>query len=87
MAEKVIIFDYLSPVLTSGTRVFGATIVQGSTARSKPAQALMNLYNSKGIFSNAGDIVEDLDAALRERFRDVAVTVKGTVALFEARAY
>jgi len=46
----------------------------------------MNLYNSKGFFSNAGDTVEDLHAALRKRFRDVEVTITGTVALFEARA-
>jgi hypothetical protein len=46
----------------------------------------MNLYNSKGIFSNAGDTVEGLDAALRKRFRDVEVSSRGNVALFEARA-
>ncbi|MEO8179503.1 MAG: class I SAM-dependent methyltransferase [Deltaproteobacteria bacterium] len=86
MLEKVVVFDHLLPLLAPGARVFGATIVQGSAARSRSAQALMNLYNSKGIFSNAGDTVEGLDAALRKRFRDIEVTVKGTVALFEARA-
>ena len=86
MAEKVIVFDHLSPLLAPGARIFGATIVQGSAPRSRSAQALMNLYNSKGFFSNAGDTVEDLHAALRKRFRDVEVTITGTVALFEARA-
>jgi hypothetical protein len=72
--------------LEPGARVFGATIVQGSAPRSRPAQALLNLYNRKGIFSNADDTVEALNAALRKRFRDVEVSLKGTVALFEAQA-
>jgi hypothetical protein len=86
MAEKVVVFDHLAPLLASGARVFGATIVQGRAHRSRAAQTLMNLYNSSGIFSNAADTVEDLEAALRKRFREITVAVKGTVALFEARA-
>jgi hypothetical protein len=86
MAEKTVVFDHLAPLLKPGARIFGATIVQGSAPRSRPAQALMNLYNSKGIFSNAEDAVETLDAALRKRFRDVVTTLRGTVALFEAHA-
>jgi hypothetical protein len=84
--EKAIAFDHLRPLLARGARVFGATIVQGKTPRSGVAQRLMNLYNAKGIFSNAADTITDLDAALRARFVDVKVTLKGTVALFEATA-
>jgi hypothetical protein len=86
MAEKAVVFDHLTPLLGPGARVFGATIVQGSAPRSWPAQALMNLYNRKGIFSNAEDTAEALNTALRERFCDVEVALRGTVALFEARA-
>jgi len=86
IAEKAVAFDRLKPLLSPGASVFGATILQGSLPRSKAAQALMDLYNRKGIFSNARDTLEDLDAALRQRFRDVKVTVRGTVALFEAKA-
>jgi hypothetical protein len=86
ITEKAIAFDHLKPVLAPGASVFGATILQGSLPRSKAAQALMNVYNKKGIFSNARDNLEDLDAALRQRFVDVRITVKGTVALFEAKA-
>ncbi len=84
--DKAVAFDHVRPLLAPGARVFGATILQGSVPRSRPAQALMNLYNRKGIFSNAADTVEDLEAALRERFFDVKVEVKGVVALFEATA-
>jgi hypothetical protein len=86
MAEKAVAFDHLAPLLEPRARVFGATIVQGNAPRSRLAQALMNLYNRKGIFSNAEDGVEALDAALRKRFRDVEVRLRGTVALFEAQA-
>jgi hypothetical protein len=66
--------------------VFGATILQGDAPRSRPAQALMNLYNRKGIFSNAKDTADDLEAALRARFSNVRIERRGVVALFEATA-
>ncbi|GLS30824.1 Ubiquinone/menaquinone biosynthesis C-methylase UbiE [Mesorhizobium albiziae] len=84
--EKAVAFDHLRPLLAPGARVFGATILQGSVPRSRPARALMNLYNRKGIFSNAADTVEDLETALGERFSNVKVELRGAVALFEATA-
>jgi SAM-dependent methyltransferase len=84
--EKAVVFDHIRPLLAPSARVFGATIVQGDVPRSRTAQALMDLYNRKGIFSNAGDRVEDLNAALGARFDSPRIEVKGNVALFEARA-
>jgi SAM-dependent methyltransferase len=84
--EKAVVFDHIRPLLAPSARVFGATIVQGEVARSHRAQVLMDLYNRKGIFSNAGDRVEDLNAALMARFDAPRIEVKGNVALFEARA-
>lgn len=86
MPEKALVFDHLAPLLAPGARVFGATIVQGAVPRSRPAQALMNFYNRKGIFSNAADTVEDLDAGLRQRFHNVQIAIIGSVVLFEAEA-
>jgi hypothetical protein len=86
IAEKAVVFDRLKPLLAPGATVFGATILQGDAKRSKLAQVLMDIYNRRGIFSNAGDTLEDLESALQGRFRDVRVTVRGTVALFEAKA-
>jgi SAM-dependent methyltransferase len=82
---KAIVFDHLRPALAPGARVFGATILQGDAPRLKPAKWLMNLYNKKGIFSNAGDTRQALEAALKQRFTDVRIEMKGAVALFEAR--
>ena len=45
----------------------------------------MNVYNRKGVFSNAGDSFEDLRRALESRFADVKLRRFGAVALFEAR--
>jgi SAM-dependent methyltransferase len=85
--EKAIVFSHLQPLLSPGARVFGATIVQGSAPRSRPAQALMNAYNHRGVFSNASDTVEELKSILVQRFADVRVQLHGTVALFEATAH
>ena len=84
--EKAIAFDHIRPLLSPGARVFGATILQGDAPRSRAAQALMDFYNRKGVFSNAGDTLADLSEALTARFTDVRVRMVGTVAVFEARA-
>jgi SAM-dependent methyltransferase len=86
MDEKDAVFDHLLPVLAPGARLFGATILQGGLPRSRAAEALMNAYNRKGIFSNAKDTAESLEAALQKRFANVRIVIRGTVALFEANA-
>ncbi|MEO1281860.1 MAG: methyltransferase type 12, partial [Pseudomonadota bacterium] len=73
-------------VSSTGCKVFGATILQGDAPRSKPAQALMDVYNRKGIFSNTDDTFDDLKLALESRFDNVQLTRHGAVALFEATA-
>ncbi len=85
MREKSAVFDRVKPQLAPGGTVFGATIVQGDAPRGRTAQALMDLYNAKGIFSNSGDTSGDLEAELRARFQAVRVRMVGAVALFEGR--
>lgn len=84
--EKMVAFDHLQRVLAPGARVFGATILQGDVPRSRPALALMDFYNRKGVFSNTRDTLDGLETALRQRFTDVHIEMRGTVALFEAWA-
>jgi len=86
LPEKAVVFDHLRPLLSPGARVFGATILQGDAPRSRAAQALMDFYNRKGVFSNAGDTLAGLRAALDARYLDARVEMKGAVAVFEARA-
>lgn len=86
MRTKSRVFDNLRPVLAPDGRLFGATIVQGDAPRSRAAQGLMNFYNARRIFTNKRDCAEDLQEMLSSRFEDVAVTLMGCVAIFEARA-
>jgi SAM-dependent methyltransferase len=86
MEAKAVVFDHVRPALAPGARIFGATILQGDAPRSWAAQKLMNLYNKKGIFSNARDTRAALETALARRFADVKIELKGAVALFEARS-
>ena len=65
-------------------KIFGATIVQGDTPRSYFAQALMNFYNRKGIFSNEEDTVPALRKVLSQRFDRFSIEQHGAVAVFEA---
>jgi ubiquinone/menaquinone biosynthesis C-methylase UbiE len=86
MVQKSVVFDHIRACLAPGARVFGATIVQGRAPRSAAAQAMMDFYNRKGVFSNVGDTIEDLEGALRKRFSQIAIRLIGCVAVFEARA-
>ena len=85
MAEKAVVFDHTAAVLAPGAVLFGATIVQGGAPRSWAAQRLMNVYNRRGVFSNAADTEPALLEALSARFADVSIHRHGCVVLFEAR--
>ncbi|MCG8593400.1 MAG: class I SAM-dependent methyltransferase [Kiloniellales bacterium] len=83
--EKAVVFDHLLAVMSDGAVLFGATLLQGDAPRSRAAQALMNVYNRKGIFSNAEDRFQDLQQELNRRFANVRLRRRGAVAIFEAR--
>ncbi|MEQ8655374.1 MAG: class I SAM-dependent methyltransferase [Kiloniellales bacterium] len=85
IAEKAIVFDHLAARAEPGARLFGATLLQGDAPRSWAARRLMATYNRKGVFSNAADRFQDLEAALTERFSDVETERVGCAALFSAR--
>ncbi|WP_255945298.1 class I SAM-dependent methyltransferase [Streptomyces odontomachi] len=73
-------------VLSPGGRFFGATVVGRGQAVRVPAQArwLMDVYNRRGIFANAGDDADDLDAVLRTSFSTVRTWSRGCVVLWVA---
>jgi hypothetical protein len=79
------VFDHLAPYLARDGVLFGATILGIGVEQSLSARALMRVYNAKGIFSNAGDCLEELAEGLRHRFEEHEIQVHGCVALFEAR--
>lgn len=85
-ARKTAIFDNLAPLLASDGVLFGTTILGSAAGHNALGRRLMTVYNAKGIFGNADDTIEELDKALRQRFRRVSVVQIGVVALFSASA-
>lgn len=82
---KAVAFDHLMPLLAPGGVMFGATLLSEGVERSAVARALMGTYNRKGVFSNARDSAAALEAALKQRFRSVAIDLVGCAALFVAK--
>lgn len=64
--------------------LFGGTIVADSPAHTKVSRALMRSNNRRGIFGNVEDTVDGLQSLLQARFNNVAVALRGTVAVFTA---
>ncbi len=84
LRKKAVAFDRLRPLLEPGGTLFGATLLSKGVERSGTAQALMRLYNAKGIFSNEEDSLEELQRELERRFERVRVQAVGCAALFVA---
>jgi hypothetical protein len=83
--SKSVAFDHLIALMNPGAILFGSTLLHGGVRRSWLARRLMDVYNRKGIFSNAGDHLDGLTQALEKRFEDVSVDVVGSAALFSGR--
>lgn len=77
-------FANAAAALRPGGRAFGSTILADGVKTTTPARALMRLYNSRGIFHNARDDLAGLREELADHFADHRLTVRGSVALFEA---
>jgi SAM-dependent methyltransferase len=82
---KGAVFTNAASALRPGGRLFGSTILADGVTTTAPARAVMRLYNSRGIFHNAGDDLAGLREELASRFADHRITVRGCVGLFEAR--
>jgi 2-polyprenyl-3-methyl-5-hydroxy-6-metoxy-1,4-benzoquinol methylase len=83
--SKAIAFDYLKMIMNPNAVIFGSTLLQGNVSRNWFAKRLMDVYNSKGIFSNQDDDLDGLARSLNKHFRDVSIQVVGCVALFSGR--
>jgi hypothetical protein len=74
------------PYLEPGGVLFGSTILGRGVAHTRIGRRLMDIYNAKGIFSNAEDDEAGLKRGLASGLDDVEIDVVGAVALFAARA-
>lgn len=85
LAAKAVVFDNLNACLGLDGVLFGATILSDGVYVNRAARKLMEIYNAKGIFSNADDHLDALRAVLAETYAEVRIDVVGCVALFSAR--
>lgn len=85
MEHKAQAFEHLGLALSDHGVLFGSTILEQGVPRNALARRLMSAYNAQGVFSNEGDDLEGLRAALELAFEQVRIELIGCVALFEAR--
>jgi SAM-dependent methyltransferase len=85
MDYKARALAHLAAVLKPEGVLFGSTVLAADVRHNRLGAALVDIYNRKGIFSNRGDSLAGLRAALDASFTDVSVTMRGAVALFSAR--
>lgn len=83
--EKEVVIKNLKTLLQEKGRVFGSTILHDGIEKNPMAKMLMNFYNSKGIFHNQGDTLEELKTILNRHFTEVSVEMSGCVAIFVAQ--
>ncbi|MEV7676870.1 class I SAM-dependent methyltransferase [Streptomyces sp. NPDC088752] len=86
LTRKSIVFDHLAPYVKPGGRIFGSTVLSHGVRQTSRSRLLMDRLNNTGVFNNREDRLQDLHYELGRRFERYKVTVRGTVALFEAHA-
>ncbi|MGW3134884.1 class I SAM-dependent methyltransferase [Streptomyces sp. NPDC001139] len=86
LTRKSVVFDHIIPYLKPGGRIFGSTVLTHGVRRTRRSRRLMDQLNETGVFNNRQDRLEDLHKELGRRFERYEITVRGTVALFEAHA-
>jgi ubiquinone/menaquinone biosynthesis C-methylase UbiE len=85
MEAKGSVLKNLRPLLHPDGCLFGSTLLpDGGNAF---ARCLTKAYNRKGIFGNAGDTMEGLEAILSEHFSQVTAERVGQAVLFAARKF
>jgi hypothetical protein len=72
-------------VLAPDAVLFGATVLGESGEHSWMARRMLHAYNRRGAFDNLGDSEEAIHEMLARSFKDVQVSVVGSIAMFEAR--
>lgn len=83
MQSKGVVFHHLKAMLNpKGGVIFGATILGQGAQHNLLAEALMLLYNAKGIFCNHWDNAWDFERVLKANFYEYDIRTVGSVAFF-----
>lgn len=85
LADKAPAIRHAAAQLRPGGTLFGATILGEGVTHNLFGEALMRLYNARGIFSNRHDSAALLQRLLAAELQEVEVQVIGCVALFSGR--
>ncbi|MGK5550294.1 class I SAM-dependent methyltransferase [Actinomadura kijaniata] len=84
LAHKSSVFDHAAEYVRAGGRIFGSTVLALGVEHGRLAPRALESLNEDRTMSNAEDSLEELDAEMARRFADYRITVRGSVALFEA---
>jgi Methyltransferase domain len=82
--QKSRVFDTLSMLAKSGTKIFGYSLVSDDVPRRARSRAVHRLLNWLRVVDNANDRLSDLKHELSTRFVDCRVRPIGCMALFSA---
>ncbi|KAI6080681.1 methyltransferase [Hypoxylon rubiginosum] len=83
--EKLRALKTYKNVLSDDGVLFGCTVLGAKYIDGWLASFLMRLYNSRGLFNNWEDTMEDIEAALIQEFSEVETFVVGMEMVFKAR--
>lgn len=83
---KAVVFRNVKPFLADGGIVFGSTILGSGVDHGWIARKALGLYNREGVFTNLADRLDGLERALADEVGEPHIGVRGSFALFDARA-
>jgi SAM-dependent methyltransferase len=83
---KAAVFQNVKPFLADGGVVFGSTILGSGVQHGWVARKALGLYNREGVFTNLADSLDGLERTLANEFAEPHIEVRGSFALFTARA-
>lgn len=84
LEDKAVALDHARTVLAPGGCLFGSTVLGEGVEHTRLSRMAMKRLNRRGMFSNADDRLEDLDAGLGDAFAAHEIEVRGAIALFAA---
>lgn len=82
LEEKAGAIAHLTRLLRPGGVFFGSTILGEPQRHTRVGRRLLEVYNRKGIFNNAADVLSELEGVLTRNLINIEMEVHGAVAVF-----
>ena len=82
MLDKELAIKNLKPFLREGGVLFGITVLGQGVDVGTLYRIANSIYNKKSIFSNLNDNIPDLEAILKNNFKEYSVQTVGSAAFF-----